>query len=60
MDRLSALDAEFLHLEDGITHMHIAGMIVFSEYPSTTTMIGGFVIFLSTTWIARREARRRT
>jgi drug/metabolite transporter (DMT)-like permease len=37
----------------------IAGMIVFSEYPSTTTMIGGFVIFLSTTWIARREARRR-
>ncbi|MCC5953381.1 MAG: wax ester/triacylglycerol synthase family O-acyltransferase [Acidimicrobiia bacterium] len=29
MDRLSALDAEFLHLEDGIAHMHIAGMCVF-------------------------------
>lgn len=29
MERLSALDAEFLHLEDGVTHMHIAGMSVF-------------------------------
>ncbi|HVN51166.1 MAG TPA: wax ester/triacylglycerol synthase family O-acyltransferase, partial [Acidimicrobiales bacterium] len=29
MDRLSALDAEFLHLEDGIAHMHIAGVSVF-------------------------------
>lgn len=29
MDRLSTLDAEFLHLEDGITHMHIAGVSVF-------------------------------
>lgn len=38
----------------------IAGMVAFGEYPSTTTMLGGFVIFLSTTWIARREARRRT
>ena len=26
MDRLSPLDAEFLHLEDGIAHMHIAGV----------------------------------
>ncbi len=37
----------------------IAGMLVFGEFPSQTTMLGGFVIFLSTTWIARREARRR-
>src|SRR4249919_539173 len=29
MDRLSPLDAEFLHLEDGIAHMHIAGVSVF-------------------------------
>jgi len=29
MDRLSTLDAEFLHLEDGTTHMHIAGVMVF-------------------------------
>ena len=29
MERLSALDAEFLHLEDGIAHMHVAGVSVF-------------------------------
>ena len=29
MERLSALDAEFLHLEDGIAHMHLAGACVF-------------------------------
>jgi len=29
VDRLSVLDAEFLHLEDGITHMHMAGLSVF-------------------------------
>ncbi len=28
-DRLSALDAEFLHLDDGVAHLHIAGMSVF-------------------------------
>ena len=33
MDRLSTLDAEFLHLEDGITHMHIAGVSVFEGPP---------------------------
>ena len=26
MDRLSVLDAEFLHLEDDVAHMHIAGV----------------------------------
>jgi diacylglycerol O-acyltransferase len=35
MDRLSVLDAEFLHLEDGIAHMHIAGISVF-EPPAPT------------------------
>ena len=29
MERLSALDTEFLHLEDGVAHMHIAGLSVF-------------------------------
>ena len=29
MDRLSTLDAEFLHLEDEQTHLHIAGLAVF-------------------------------
>jgi diacylglycerol O-acyltransferase / wax synthase len=31
MDRLSALDAEFLHLEDGSVHMAIAGACVFAD-----------------------------
>ncbi|HZJ26461.1 MAG TPA: wax ester/triacylglycerol synthase family O-acyltransferase [Acidimicrobiia bacterium] len=33
MDRLSVLDAEFLHLEDGIAHLHIAGVGVFMGAP---------------------------
>ena len=33
MDRLNTLDAEFLHMEDGVVHMHIAGACVFSDPP---------------------------
>ncbi len=33
LDRLSTLDAEFLHLEDGVAHMHIAGACVFADPP---------------------------
>ena len=33
MDRLSTLDAEFLHIEDGVAHMHIAGVCVFGDPP---------------------------
>lgn len=33
MQRLSALDAEFLHLEDGCVHMHIAGACIFDDPP---------------------------
>ncbi|MGO9195587.1 MAG: WS/DGAT/MGAT family O-acyltransferase [Acidimicrobiales bacterium] len=33
MERLNALDAEFLHLEDGIVHMHIAGVCIFDDPP---------------------------
>jgi len=29
VDRMTALDAEFLHLEDGVNHMHIAACAVF-------------------------------
>ncbi len=36
-----------------------AGFLVFSDVPTHTTLLGGFVIFLATTWIARREARAR-
>jgi WS/DGAT/MGAT family acyltransferase len=35
MERLSALDAEFLLVEDGIAHMHIAGISVFEGLPPT-------------------------
>ncbi len=31
MDRLTSIDAEFLYLEDGISHMHIAGACVFGD-----------------------------
>lgn len=33
MERLSALDTEFLHLEDGVAHMHIAGLSLFDGPP---------------------------
>ncbi|HET6793939.1 MAG TPA: wax ester/triacylglycerol synthase family O-acyltransferase [Acidimicrobiales bacterium] len=33
MDRLSPLDASFLHLEDGINHMHIGSVAVFDGPP---------------------------
>jgi drug/metabolite transporter (DMT)-like permease len=37
----------------------ILGFIVWSEVPGQATWIGGLIIFASTTWIARREARQR-
>lgn len=41
MERLSALDAEFLHLEDDFAHMHIAGACVFADpSPSYDEVIG--------------------
>src|SRR5690349_18897354 len=33
MDRLSALEAEFLHMEDGTAHMDIAGVCLFDDPP---------------------------
>lgn len=38
----------------------LAGFLVFSDIPSQWTLAGGAVIFLSTSWIARREARGHT
>ena len=35
IDRLGALDAEFLHVEDGVGHMHIAGACTFDGPPPT-------------------------
>jgi len=32
-DRLTPLDASFLHLEDGTTHMHVGAALVFNEPP---------------------------
>lgn len=34
------------------------GYVFLSEFPSTSTLLGAAVIFVSTTWIARVEARR--
>jgi drug/metabolite transporter (DMT)-like permease len=35
------------------------GWLVFSDHPSSSTLLGGVVIAASTLWIARRESRRR-
>src|ERR671921_1834643 len=32
-DRLTGLDASFLHLEDDSTHMHVAGVMTFDGEP---------------------------
>jgi drug/metabolite transporter (DMT)-like permease len=34
------------------------GLLVFGDYPSSTTLIGGLVIIAATIWIGRREAQR--
>lgn len=43
MDRLTSLDAEFLHIEDGISHMHIAGGCVFAGEPPTEDDLVGLI-----------------
>jgi WS/DGAT/MGAT family acyltransferase len=32
-DRLTGLDASFLHLEDAVSHMHVAGVMIFEGEP---------------------------
>jgi drug/metabolite transporter (DMT)-like permease len=34
----------------------LMGFLVFGDLPTSTTILGGLVIFLATTWVARREA----
>lgn len=45
MERLSPLDATFLHIEDDVTHMHIASTLIFEgpapSYEDLLTMIAG-------------------
>ncbi len=43
MERLNALDAEFLHLEDGVMHMHIAGACIFEDPPPSIDEIGALI-----------------
>ena len=43
METLSTLDAEFLHIEDGIAHMHIAGVCVFAGPPPEMGELAGLV-----------------
>ena len=43
MERLSALDAEFLHLEDGAVHLHIAGACVFDDPPPSARDIEALI-----------------
>ena len=33
MDRMSPLDASFLHIEDGVSHMHIGSGAIFERPP---------------------------
>ena len=35
MDRMSPLDASFLHIEDAVSHMHIGSVAVFEGPPPT-------------------------
>lgn len=36
----------------------LMGFLVFGDVPTSSTLVGGLVIFAATTWIARREARQ--
>ena len=35
----------------------LMGFMVFGDVPTSSTLLGGLVIFAATTWVARREAR---
>ena len=43
MDRMNALDATFLHLEDGVAHMHIGSCAVFTGPAPTFGKLAGHV-----------------
>ncbi len=43
MDRLSPLDSLFLHVEDGVTHMHIASCAIFEGRPPPYEDVVGLI-----------------
>lgn len=43
VDRMSTLDAEFLHLEDSNSHMHIAGVCTFAEPAPTLSELEALI-----------------
>jgi diacylglycerol O-acyltransferase / wax synthase len=43
MERMDTLDAEFLHLEDGIAHMHIGAACLFADPPPSFDEIAGMI-----------------
>jgi WS/DGAT/MGAT family acyltransferase len=43
MERMNTLDAELLHLEDGIAHMHIGGVCVFADPPPSLEEITAMI-----------------
>ena len=43
MDRLSPLDSLFLHVEDGVTHMHIASCAIFEGPPPPYEDVVGLI-----------------
>ena len=43
MERMSTLDAEFLHLEDGIGHMHIGAVCVFADPPPSFDEVAAMI-----------------
>ena len=43
MERMDTLDAEFLHLEDGIAHMHIGAACLFADPPPSFEDIAGMI-----------------
>jgi diacylglycerol O-acyltransferase len=43
VDRLSPMDASFLHVEDSVSHMHIASVAIFEGPPPTYAEVAGMV-----------------
>ena len=43
MERMDTLDAEFLHLEDAIAHMHIGAVCLFADPPPSFDDISGMI-----------------
>ena len=56
-DRLTGLDASFLHLEDAVSHMHVAGVMIFEARICGLVALSAVVSRKSSTaWLAARTA----